>query len=106
MNQPDHLRASARGCFDGLPATARGELAPAVGIRKAGRRLSPCVARKGDDGAPVRRSSGSVTAGIACDSKLKCDGWRVALLPLWMGGFILQFRSLFGRWASLFFSSG
>lgn len=63
---------------DGLPATVRGDFAPADGIRKAGRWLSSCIARKGEDGAPVQRSSGSVTAGIACDSKLKCDGWRVA----------------------------
>lgn len=87
---------------DGLPVTARGELASAVGIRKAGRWLSSCTTRKGEDGAPVQRSSGSVTAGIACDSKLKCDGWRVVSFPRGRG-LIIQFRSLFGRWASLFF---
>lgn len=36
--------------------------------------------------------------------KLKCDGWRVACFSLrWGAGLIIQFRSLFGRWASLFF---
>lgn len=55
-------------------------------------------------GAPVQRSSGRVTAGIACDSKLKCDGWRAASFPCGRGS-IIQFRSLFGRWASPFFLS-
>lgn len=69
-----------------LPVTARGELASAVGIRKAG------AAVPGGEGMGfilvyfclgflVRFSSGRVTAGIACGNKLKRDGWRV-VLPL------------------------
>lgn len=39
--------------------------------------------------------------------KLKYDGWRVACFsPRWEAGLIIQFRSLSGRWASLFFSLG
>lgn len=86
-----------------LPVTARGALASAVGIRKAGR-----WTWEGDEfrrflNAPVV-SSGRVTAGIACGNKLKRDGWRVVfpLVFLLLGGglrigLIIQFRSFSGR---------
>lgn len=82
--------------------TARGELASAVGIRNAGRWLSLLHA-----GLQSSRSSGRVTAGIACGSKLKRDGWRVVDLSPFLGGRTTpSFNSdhSLGGGASLFFT--
>lgn len=49
-------------------------------------------------GLQSSRSSGRVTAGIACGSKLKRDGWRVVDLSLrGEDDIIIQFRSFSGR---------
>ena len=104
-HQPDRLRFIAR-VDEGLPATARGESASAVGIRKAGRWPSPRPNRKGRMGGSVSSVPLGESLPGLLGHKLKCDGWRVACLLLrWEAGLIIQFRSLSGRWASLFFSS-
>lgn len=82
-------------------------LPPQLASEKQGAGRPSVLTRKGEDGGLWSSVPLGESLPGLLGHKLKYDGWRVAgSSPRRGAGLIIQFRSLFGRWASLFFSSG
>jgi hypothetical protein len=81
--RPPALSSGGARVGDGLPVTARGESASAVGIRKAGRWPVPSRSKpQGEDSRWLPCAALPLGESLpgSLGHKLKCDGWRVACL--------------------------